>query len=436
MDAPAGNASGGKKPWRVLVFPCGTEIGLEIHRALSHSTHVELVGASSVASHHGRMVYRHCIEGLPFVGEEGIFAALNEVIAREQIDLLFPAHDDAVLALAGRDELHCAVVSPPRDTCLTCRSKLLTHERFRGLLPLPVLYDLAGQFPLPVFLKPEWGQGSKGVLLAHSHAQVAAALERDPSLLAFEYLSGAEYTVDCFSDTEGQLRFVGPRERLRTVNGISVHTSPVEMPEAERFAAIINREVEMRGAWFFQLKRDHEGELKLLEIGPRVSGGMGLWRAQGINLPLLAVFDAMGQPVHLMRQHFAVEVDRALQSRYNLGIHYGHVYMDFDDTFSRDGHCHPLALMLLAQSRARGICTHLVSRHAGNLEARLGESGLRGLFDTVKHLREGEPKSGCIAEPDAIFIDDSFAERREVHETCGIPVFAVDAIEALLDWRA
>jgi hypothetical protein len=32
----------------VLVFPCGSEIGLEIHKSLSYSTHFTLVGGSSV----------------------------------------------------------------------------------------------------------------------------------------------------------------------------------------------------------------------------------------------------------------------------------------------------------------------------------------------------------------------------------------------------
>ena len=49
-------------------------------------------------------------------------------------------------------------------------------------------------------------------------------------------------------------------------------------------------------------------------------------------------------------------------------------------------------------------------------------------------LKDGEEKTDHI-EGDAIFIDDSFAERRRVKEACGIPVFDVDMVESLLDWR-
>lgn len=45
----------------VLVFPCGSEIGLEVHNALKYDKHINLVGLSSVSSH-GRVVYKNYIE--------------------------------------------------------------------------------------------------------------------------------------------------------------------------------------------------------------------------------------------------------------------------------------------------------------------------------------------------------------------------------------
>ena len=44
------------RPVNVLVFPCGSEIGLEIHAALRHAKDICLHGASSV-SDHGEFVY-------------------------------------------------------------------------------------------------------------------------------------------------------------------------------------------------------------------------------------------------------------------------------------------------------------------------------------------------------------------------------------------
>ena len=35
----------------------------------------------------------------------------------------------------------------------------------------------------------------------------------------------------------------------------------------------------------------------------------------------------------------------------------------------------------------------------------------------------------------SIFIDDSFSERLAISERLGIPVFDLDAVESLIDWR-
>ncbi|UWX04692.1 hypothetical protein H1235_08745 [Pseudoxanthomonas sp. NC8] len=59
------------------------------------------------------------------------------------------------------------------------------------------------------------------------------------------------------------------------------------------------------------------------------------------------------------------------------------------------------------------------------------------LFTRIVHLSRGEPKSDAIeAGVPAIFIDDSFRERQEVHARHGIPVLDPDAAEQLLDARA
>ena len=57
------------------------------------------------------------------------------------------------------------------------------------------------------------------------------------------------------------------------------------------------------------------------------------------------------------------------------------------------------------------------------------------LVDRLIHLNQSESKLPYIL-PDSIFIDDSFAERWRIHQGCGVPVFDLDMIESLLDWRA
>lgn len=431
----AGNTSEARQPANVLVFPCGTEIGLEIHRALSYSLHVKLFGASSIASNHGKYVFKEYFEGLPYVNAPEFVPALNSLVAAHRIDAIYPAHDSAVLRLAQAGAaLACRVITSPLATCEICRSKTRTYRELAGIVPVPEQYTRETA-PLPVFLKPDAGQGSQGAQLARSREEIDAALQRDDSLIFLEYLPGPEFTIDCFTDRHGELRFAGPRQRIRVRNGISVDTRPVSNPQCEEYARRINAALRFRGAWFFQVKSRADGELALLEAAPRVSGGMGLFRNMGVNLPLLSAFDALDFDVEILKPAYDLEMDRALISRFTHDLRYEHVYLDFDDTLTFNGGINPLVAAFVFQCRNRGIGVHLLSRHRGDITAELQKHAVEQLFDSIKVVDAIECKSRYIHHAPAIFIDDSFAERKRVHEALGIPVFGVDALDALLDWR-
>ena len=417
----------------VLVFPCGSEIGLELYRSLSMSTHVSLFGASSVPDH-GRFVYERHIDGLPFVDEPGFIEAVNCVIDEHRIDFLFPAHDSVVLSFAENTrQLHCKVLGSPVETCRICRSKRLTINKFASLLRVAILYDDVDSVRnWPLFLKPDIGQGSRGTHLARNPNEAAFYLTQDPSLLLLEYLPGSEYTVDCFTDRHGELRFAGARERIRIQNGISVNTRPVEDEAFHEMAEIINRALKFRGVWFYQVKKSAGGELTLLEIGPRVAGTMALYRNLGVNSALLTVFDAIGLDVGILRNEFHLDLDRALATRFKSDIDYRHLYIDLDDCLILDEKVNPQAVALLYQCLNRGIQLHLLTRHSSSVDDTLKRHKLAEVFDDIIHLKGDEPKSEYIKHSDCVFIDDSFAERKEVRSAKGIPVFAPDAIESLL----
>lgn len=427
---------GNDKP-HVLVFPCGTEIGLEIHRSLCRDTHLELFGVNSVEPNHGAHVFRNYLPPLPMVHDPLFLPCLLELAGNHRIDFIYPAHDDVSLILARRGAPPgCEVISAPAETCELCRSKSATYARLAGVTPVPRLHaptDTAASFPL--FVKPDRGEGSRGARKIHSRKEWEVALEADPTLLSMDYLPGKEYTVDCFTDRHGALRFAGPRERVRTSNGISMHTRPVYNEQLADTAHAINNAIPMRGAWFFQMKCDNNDRLTLLEVAPRVSGGMGLYRNLGVNLPLLSFYDRLGLEVEILEQKHGVAMDRALISRFFMNIEYAHVYLDLDDTLLQPDGVDPLLAAFLFQCRNRGKQLHLLTRHTGNIAATLSKHALSDLFDSITQLDTSTLKSEHIHHRDAIFIDDSHAERKQVRETTNLPVFAPDAIESLIDWR-
>jgi carbamoyl-phosphate synthase large subunit len=198
------------------VFPAGTEIGLEIWRALKDCKEIELYAAESVESSHTSYVYgkRSLI---PDARAKGFISSLKGVIQKNGINMVFPAHDDVVTALAENAQaVKAKVVSSPLDTCLTCRYRTRTYLRFEGLLPVPRIFNRPSDVKsFPVFVKPDRGQGSKDAALVKDMATLKTLLENDKGLIVMENLPGKEYTVDCFSDRERGLLFFG-RERKDT----------------------------------------------------------------------------------------------------------------------------------------------------------------------------------------------------------------------------
>ena len=73
----------------------------------------------------------------------------------------------------------------------------------------------------------------------------------------------------------------------------------------------------------------------------------------------------------------------------------------------------------------------LITKHEHDIHASLKRYKIEAIFDEVIHIDRGDKKYRYIDSKEAIFIDDSHAERQEVHHKLGIPVFAPDSIACL-----
>lgn len=422
---------------RILVFPCGSEIGLEIHRSLRYSTHFELVGASSVDDH-GLFVFDEYVGGLPFHNAPEFEDAIRKLVRDQRIDAIYPAMDavaDTLQSLTGK--LGARVIGSGPETTALCASKRATYRTLDGHVPVPKVYEsLPDVTAYPVFLKPDRGYGARNTLLAMSEAEAKSHIDVFPpgDILIVENLPGQEWTVDCFSDRHGKLLFHGSRIRGRISNGISVNTSPSD-EHADAFALwaeAINAAIQPRGAWFFQAKEDVHGQPKLLEVAARLGGSSGLFRAKGVNFALLSAFDAFDVNVAAEPNNYEIELDRALDNRFRLGLSFSTLYVDLDDCLIIRGKLNLALLSLLYASAAKGKTLVLLTRHASDPLDTLKQFRIGDLFDRVVHVTDpAESKARYIESGPAIFVDDSFAERRDVAQRCGIPVFSPDMVEAL-----
>ncbi len=428
------------KQLNILVFPCGSEIGLELHRALKDIRFITLFGGSSVDDH-GKWVYKNYFGDIPFISDPSFVDVLNRYIDENNIDYIFPALDSVILALSqNRDKLHAKLLTCPHETVELCRSKSKTYERLAGCDFLPEIYSSPEQIKdYPVIIKPTESQGSQGFMILKNEEQLKYELAvRTDEQVVCEYLPGEEYTIDCFTDRHGKLRYAACRNRHRVKNGISVNSSVME-PDARVYeiAEIINQKMDFRGVWFFQLKRNSKGDYRLLECATRVAGTMCVQRAAGINLALLTVFDAEGYDIDLPEKIESVVVDRALHNVFKLGIDYDEVYMDFDDTVIVHDKVNFTVLRFIYQCVENKIPVILLTRHETDIIADLKVRRIMPeLFDEIICLPRSERKIDHVnPSKKALFVDDSFAERKSMRDAFGIWTLGVDAVEALIDER-
>lgn len=426
------SAAGAIVERRVLVFPAGTEIGLEIYAALKNCKNVTLFGAGEDISNHARLAYPE-YHAIPNIRTEHWLDELISVCRSLRISHIFPAHDDVIIALSeAREKIPATLVTSDHDTCITTRSKSATYRRLADALPVPHIYapgDAISKFPL--FVKPDRGQGSFKAIKVENNEQLASALKTTPEGIVCDYLPGEEYTVDCFSSMTQGLLFAGARSRKRTRNGISVNSKSEDLPEAWTLAKTINSEFKLRGAWFFQLKRDINGVLTLLEIAPRIAGSMATHRVTGVNFALLSLLEQESTEIVIAQNIGEIEIDRSLNNRYLHHIHFNSIYIDLDDTLIFNGSVNTDLIKLIFTSINLRKKIVLITRHRGDLAKTLDKHRLTGLFDEVVHITDGSPKSEHIRSDDAIFIDDSFSERLDVSRICRIPTFDMSMIEIL-----
>ena len=422
----------------VLVFPSGSEIGLEIHNSLRWANQFCLYGASSFFSNHSKYVYKNYTDEIKNIFDPDFENQLIELVKKYSIDFIFPAHDDVVNKLAEiRKSLPCVVVTSEIETCRICRSKKLTYNFFKKIINTPKSYSKNNpNLKFPLFLKPDIGQGSKGTHIAYNENDINFYLDKDPSLLILEYLPGDEFTVDCFTNKNGELQFVGARKRTRISNGISVDSSVIFDEKINLIAQKINNNMTFRGVWFFQLKKSTVGSYSLLEIAPRVGGTMSLYRNRGINLPLMSLYDFMDIDVSIIENDFPKNVDRALVNRFDNDIEYAHIYIDLDDTIILNNFVNPFVIMFIYQSLNQGKKIHLLTKHKNDIIDTLNRFKIaKNIFESIEQIEAHDLKTNYINLFPSIFIDDSFSERSKVKLHHNIPVFDTNQLESLIDWR-
>jgi biotin carboxylase len=140
-----------------------------------------------------------------------------------------------------------------------------------------------------------------GYRIPFPHAcEVLSQQETFPDLMVMEYLEGREYSIDCVSSQENLYAAI-PR-----MKGDGRVRELVEQAELIKLAQDFHQEFKIPFVFNIQVKCNNDGVPKLLEINPRMSGGMHISCLSGINIPYQAIKILLGEEVEQVKPRFGI----------------------------------------------------------------------------------------------------------------------------------
>lgn len=224
---------------------------------------------------------------------------------KRQIDLIVPTRDEELKILAeykGKfKKIGTAIMVSDIKTVETCSDKLKFIKFCRkNDLPIPKTYTplqiKKGKIKFPLFINDRFGKGSKKAFKVSSKKELNLYLKYIKNPIIQEYIKGKEYTIDLFSNFEGRVISVVPRERIYTFGGESFISKTYKNKKLMDTAINLSKKLGLIGHNTIQCFFDGKGA-KFIEVNPRYGGGANLGFASGANTPLYLIQLLKGKKV-------------------------------------------------------------------------------------------------------------------------------------------
>ena len=240
----------------------------------------------------------------PRAGNKDYISRINEIIVRENIDLVIPNPDFEVGFISKvREQIKSPLFLPSDETVQILLSKSLTAQKIGNLAPRT--FDVDNEEDLSraissekvVWLRPKTGAGGKGSLVVSDSKFGWMWVEYwkekgfSSSWIAQEYLNGGNYNVTLIYDRKSNLCAMGMLERLGYIHeaisptGVTGDVRLAKTVKLDKIIAVAKQAVNMIdknpvGIFSVDLMGD-----KVSEINPRFAGRPRLYTLSGANFP-------------------------------------------------------------------------------------------------------------------------------------------------------
>lgn len=223
-------------------------------------------------------------------------------VAREfEARIILPFVDGAI-EIASRCREKLPDVFIPVSDAEVCRRMFDKTEAAKAFkdagLPIPKTYSVINA-EMPVIAKPRHGSASRGIKIFYNIDDLMH-LDNLSGYLLQEYIEHCEeYTVDCYVSRHGEILVTVPRRRLEVMGGEVTRTETVRIERLMQMSRDAINAFNLRGPLTLQYLHDLDTDRYLLmEINPRLGGGVVCSIFSGAPIPDYLLKEALGVPVH------------------------------------------------------------------------------------------------------------------------------------------
>lgn len=246
----------------------------------------------------------------PYVdNKEEYITFIEEICSKNKIEYIFPLTDPEVDLLSGEKErllkknIHVCISN--ERTIKLCRDKyqlptFLLGNGINNIIPTKYLGDV-DIVELPAFIKPISGRSSEGCKAVFDEKEYAYLKDTLSSnkYIVQPYIQGNILTVDVVRDPiTDEVVCIARRELLRNKSGAGTTVEIIENTELEAICISIARKVGIIGAVNFEFIESDDGEIYLLEINPRFSGGLEFSHMAGYDVVNNHLKCFLGKPIN------------------------------------------------------------------------------------------------------------------------------------------
>lgn len=283
---------------RVLITGISSTNSIAFLRALKKQNQIDFhISGTDIYERHLSVGAQFCDDFHQIVSarDPNFANQLLQICLKNEIEILVPIIDEEFpIILENRTSFEnqgIKIILPPNEAIEICTDKIKTFHFLKkmGFPTVPIFEKTPQPDSLPVVMKPVRGRGSHGLRHILKSEDLKAVTPAPNGYFFQKTMSGTEYTVDTFSDLNGNTLVAVPRNRIEVREGKCTKAQIVHNKAVEDMAKKICDDLKMTGPACLQCFVGDDQIPYFFDLNPRIGSATTITIEAGVNIPLLAI---------------------------------------------------------------------------------------------------------------------------------------------------